>query len=287
MRDLQAPRVAVIGLGRMGAAMATNLRDAGLEVSGYDIDPARMALFAGTPFAATRSPAHACDGAGIVVVMVHDQAQVDEVLFGASGAIQVLPAGAAVWLASTVPPAYAKRLAARLTERGILFVDGPVTGGTTFACSGELTAIAGGDAEALRAARPALDACTARVFHVGPAGAGSAVKMVNQLMVAVHSIITGEAMVLAAGTGIDPDKLIDVITHSAGSSVIFNKRASRIAAGEHEVQVSIATLRKDLDIALQAARDFKLRLPLAEKALEILDEAVAGGRGDLSDTQLI
>lgn len=281
------PQVAVVGLGRMGAAMASSMQAAGLEVTGYDIDAQKAALFARPGAVPVRSPREAAQNAAIVVVVVHDEAQVEEVLAGPEGAMPAMSRGAVVWLASTVSPSYAKKLGERLAACGLMLLDAPVSGGTTGASAGELTAIAGGSAQALTAAEPALVVCTRRVYHVGPAGAGSAVKMVNQLMVAVHSMLTGEAMALAVGAGLDAAKVIEVVTHSAGSSVIFAKRAPRIAAGEHEVQVSIATLRKDLAIAVGAARDFGLLLPLAERALQVLEDAIANGRGTLSDTRLV
>lgn len=280
-------RVAVIGLGRMGSAMAASMHAAGAEVTGYDIDPRKCGLIAESGMAVAQSPHDAARNAGIVVVVVHDQKQVEDVLFGANGAVRGMIRGSVLWQASTISPCYAKELAERLATFGILLVDGPVSGGLTGARAGELTAITGGSAQALAAAEPALLACTNHIYHVGAAGAGSAVKMVNQLLVAVHSILTGEAMALAAAMRLDATKVIEVVSHSAGSSVIFGKRAPRVAAGDHEVQVSIATLQKDLSIAVVEARAFGLKLPLAEKALKVLESAVATGRGALSDTQII
>ena len=279
-------RVAVIGLGRMGAAMAASMQAAGLEVQGYDIEPHKARPFTRPGEVPARTPREAAHGAGIVVVVVHDQDQVEDVLSGRDGVLDVMSPGTVVWLASTVPPSYAKAVGERLAMKSLVFLDGPVSGGKAGATAGQLTAIIGCTAQALVAAGPALAACTSRVFHVGPAGAGSAVKMINQVMVAVHSTLTGEAMALAAGVGLEPTKVIEVVTSSAGSSVIFGKRAPRIAAGQHEVEVSIATLHKDLAIGIAAARRLGLCLPLAEKALEILQNAVANGRGELSDTCL-
>ncbi len=279
-------RVAVIGLGRMGAAMAASMKTAGLEVAGFDIEPHKVRAFTRPGEAAARTPGDAARGAAIVVIVVHDEAQVEDVLLGSGGALSEMSPGTVVWLASTVPPAFARKLGERLEAKGLTLLDGPVSGGTTGAMAGGLTAIIGGTSQGMAIAEPALAACTSRVFHVGPAGAGSAVKMINQVMVAVHSMLTGEAMALAAGIGLEQEKAIEVVNHSAGSSVIFGKRAPRIAAGQHQVEVSIATLHKDLAIAVAAARDVGLRLPLAEKALEILQDAVEMGRGELSDTCL-
>lgn len=266
--------------------MAASMKTAGLEVVGFDIEPHKARAFTRPGEAPAGTPCEAARGMPIVVIVVHDEAQVEDVLWGPGGAASGMSPGTVVWLASTVSPSYARELGERLEARGQTLLDGPVSGGTTGAIAGGLTAIVGGTSQGMSIAEPALAACTSRVFHVGPAGAGSAVKMINQVMVAVHSLLTGEAMALATGIGLEQAKAIEVINHSAGSSVIFGKRAPRIAAGQHQVEVSIATLHKDLAIAIAAARGVGLRLPLAEKALEILQDAVDLGRGGLSDTCL-
>jgi putative dehydrogenase len=279
--------VAIAGLGRMGSAMAARLCLAGFTVHGYDIDVQRVAQLQARGGIAAASPAQAAAHAAVLVVMVHDETEVDAALFGSGGAVPALRPGCAIWLASTVSPAYALKLAERLAVRALLFVDGPVSGGTTGASAGELSVIAGGTSAAIECTRKVMQACAARVFHVGDAGSGSTVKMINQLLVAVHSVLTSESMLLSAAAGLDTTKVIDVVAHSAGHSVIFGKRAPLIARGNHDVQVSIATLHKDLAIALEAASGLGVDLRLARAAFDMLQQAINAGRGELSDTELL
>jgi len=282
-----ARRVGVIGLGIMGGAMAARLLQAGHRVRGADLDPAALARLAqrgGTPAAA---PAEAAQGAELLLLMVHNAQQVERVLEGPEGALQALPSGAVVWLASTVPPAYAQALAGRLADRGLALIDGPVSGGATGAASGELVAICGATPEALAQADFALSACTRQRYHVGPPGAGSAVKMINQLLVATQAALTAEAMALAQRAGVDAQQLIEVISASAGQSRMFDKRAPRIARGDHAVHASIDTLRKDLGIAVETALGLGLDPVIARSALAVLDAAAQDGRGGDSDTTLV
>ncbi len=280
-------RVGVVGLGIMGGAMAARLLAAGHAVSGFDIDAAALARFSERGGTACDSPASAAMGAEVLLLMVHDAKQVERVLEGPTGALKRLAPGSVVWLGSTVPPASASGWAERLAERGIALIDGPVSGGATGAEGGELVAICGASDEALAQAGFALRACTRHVYHVGPPGAGATVKMINQLLVAAHAALTAEAMALAQRAGVEPLQLIEVVSNSAGQSRIFDKRAPRIAAGDHAVHVSVDTLRKDLGIAIETAGQLGLDPALARGVLAVLDAAAQAGRGGQSDTTLI
>jgi putative dehydrogenase len=277
----------VIGLGKMGGAMALRLLEAGHSVTGFDVDQTSLARFVALGGKACDSPAMAARDAEVLLVMVHESTQVDRVFFGESGAADGMPRGCVAWLGSTVSPAYARQLAEKLGARGIAFIDGPVSGGATGAEDGNLVAICGAAPEALAAAGFALDACTQRVYAVGPPGAGSTVKMINQLLVAAHSALTSEAMALTALAGVNPAQLIEVITHSAGSSRIFEKRAPRIADGDHAVHVTIDTLRKDLQIAIDTAAQLGLDPLIARSVHTLLTAAVEAGHGGRSDTTLV
>ena len=289
--DAARRRIGVIGLGKMGGAMAARLLGAGHVVTGYDLNPDATAGLVAAGGTAAESPAQAARDAEVLLVMVHDATQVDSVLFGgqvsAMGAAGQMAAGCVVWLASTVAPDYARALAQRLQAHQLALIDGPVSGGATGAGDGDLVAICGATPQALQQAAFALQACCRDVHRVGEPGMGSTVKMINQLLVATHSALTSEAMALAARAGVDPARLIEVITQSAGTSRIFEKRAPRIAAGDHTVQVTIDTLRKDLQIAIDAAHSLGMDPVIARSAHGLLNAAAAAGRGADSDTSLV
>lgn len=267
--------------------MAAHLVRAGLAVRGFDIAPAareRLAAAGGVP---ATSPADAAAGASALVVMVHDARQAREVLFGAEGAAPALAKGAAVWLASTIAPDDARAIGADLAAIGLHMVDGPVSGGATGAQSGTLTVMAGGDDTPFDTLAPVFAACTARVFRVGPIGAGSTVKLVNQLLTASHIALTAEALALGARAGVDPALMIEVVTASAGNSVQFAKRAPRMAAGDHAPQSTVNIFLKDLGIALDAARSLQFPVPLAAAAHQVFTMAAGAGFGRESDTNVL
>lgn len=280
-------RVAVIGLGAMGGAMARRLVQAGFRVTGCDLDAragARLAHHGGQMVA---NAALAAADASVLIVMVHDQSQVERVLFGPEGAVPSLPVGATVWLASTVPPAYVRSLASRLAMHGVQFVDGPVSGGATGAEAGKLTVIAAGATAALAACAGVMGACAQRVLPVGDVGAASTIKAINQVLVAAHVALTAEALCVAERAGVDLAQLVDVISASAGSSRMFEKRAPRMAAADHLPHTTLATLDKDLRIALELAHALGVPMPLAESAHLVFLRAASAGRGGDSDTLLL
>jgi len=271
----------------MGGAMARRLIEAGHDVAGCDIDAQAIERLVARGGRCAMRPADAAAGAAIVVVMVHDAVQVERVLFGADGVVCACRPGTVVWLASTVTPFFARSLAPRLGQLGLLFVDGPVSGGATGAEAGALTVIAGGDTAALEACRSAMEACASQVFRVGDAGAGSTVKMINQVLVAAHIALTAEAVSLAVAAGVQPQQLINVITHSAGSSKMFEKRAPRIATGDHTPHSTLDTFLKDLGIALESAGEFGSAMPMAAAAHGVFAAAAADGHGRDSDTLVV
>lgn len=279
--------VGFIGLGTMGCAMAAQLVQRGHRVSGNDVNAQAVARLVHRGGELADTPADAARHADVLVVMVHDAAQAEHVLFGPDGAAASMRRGSVVWLASTVMPAFARGLAPRLSERGLLLVDGPVSGGMTGAESGRLTIIASGSTEALEACAAVMDACASRVFRVGNVGAGSTVKMINQLLVAAHVALTAEALALGAAAGVSRTQLIEVITHSAGSSKMFEKRAPRIAAGDHAPHTTVNTLLKDLRIALDTARDLGMAVPIAATAQSVFMKAASAGHGAHSDTTIV
>lgn len=281
------PPVGFIGVGAMGAPMARRLLAAGARLAVYDLDAAAVHGLARLGAEAAPSPAAAARQAGLLVVMVHDADQVEAVLWGPEGAAPALHRGAVLWLASTLAPDDVRQQGERLAALGLELVDGPVSGGVTAARSGTLTVMAAGTDGALDAAAPVMQACAARVLRVGPLGAGAACKMINQVLTASHLALTAEALAFGRRAGIDLALLTEVIRGSAGNSVMFDKRAPRMVAGDHEPQAALKTFIKDLDIALEAADRLHFALPMAAAALAAYRRAAAAGSENDSDTHLL
>jgi L-threonate 2-dehydrogenase len=281
-------RVGVIGLGTMGLGAALNLVRAGHEVTGCDVRDAVRAELAG---AGGRAVARASDlpaDLEAVVVFVVNAAQAEDVLFGADGCVARLTPGAVVLLCTTVAPQAARNLAARLTASGLMMLDAPVSGGAVAARGGSMTVMASGAPEAFERVGPVLDAIAGKVWRLGDApGAGSTVKMVNQLLAGVHIAAAAEAMALGIRAGADPQTLFDVITSSAGNSWMFQNRVPHILSGDDTPLSAVNIFVKDLGIVLDQARTLTFPLPLAAAAHQLFLGAAAAGHGAKDDAFVI
>lgn len=288
MPDTNGQRVGFIGLGAMGAGMAANLVKAGFRVRGYDLNAAAIKRLQDSGGEGADSPAVTADGAGLLIVMVATAEQADSVLFGDKGAVAALPAGATVMLCSTVAPQYARDLEARLDAGGHRLLDAPVSGGVARAEDGTLTIMASGAPGAFAAAETVLAAVAGKVYRLGEAaGAGSAVKMVNQLLAGVHIAAAAEAMALGTRAGADPRALYEVITHSAGNSWMFGNRVPHMLEGDYTPLSAVDIFVKDLGIVLESGKRLRFPLPLSAAAHQLFLMASAAGLGREDDAAVV
>jgi len=282
-RGNQGCRAAVFGLGSMGLGMARSLLTAGLPVWGFDVDAGREASFrkaGGLP----GSRAEAAAEADVVVCVVVNAAQTEAVLFGEGGIAGRMRPGAVFVSCATVAPAFARATAARLAERGVDYLDAPMSGGSVRAAEGKLTMMASGSARAFATARPALDAMTETVFELGAeAGAGSAMKIVNQLLAGVHIAAAAEALTFGISQGIDPATTLAVISKCAGTSWMFENRGPHIAAGDYTPHSAVDIFVKDLGIVADVAHAAKFSAPLTAAALQMFVAASGSGLGREDD----
>ncbi len=281
-------RVAVIGLGSMGMGAAKSLLKAGHGVTGCDVTPAaRDALVAAGGHAVGRASELPRDTEAVVVLVVN-AAQVDAVLFGQDGCAAILPKGAVVLVSTTMAPEAARTVCGRLEGTGLLPLDAPVSGGSVAADAGTMTVMASGAPEAFDRAAPVLDAIAGRVWRLGgAAGAGSTVKMVNQLLAGVHIAAAAEAMALGIRAGADPQTLYDVITTSAGNSWMFQNRVPHILEGDDRPRSAVNIFVKDLGIVLDQARTLAFPAPMASSAHQLFLAAAAAGHGKADDAFVI
>jgi 3-hydroxyisobutyrate dehydrogenase len=272
----------------MGAGMAQSLRRAQFDVHVFDVRQEAAQAFArdgGTSCAAAAQLAAACD---VVVSAVVNAAQTDEVLFGGGGAAAAMRKGSAFMMCSTVDPNWSSALEARLEERGLLYLDAPMSGGAAKAAAGELTMMTSGRPDAYAKCQPVLDAMAARVYKLGErAGAGSKVKTIHQLLAGVHIAAAAEAMALGLREGVDPQALYEVITNSAGSSWMFGNRMAHVLAGDYTPLSSVDIFVKDLGLVLDLARASKFPLPLASTAHQMFMQASSAGHAKEDDSAVI
>lgn len=276
-------RVAVFGLGSMGYGMAASLLRAGCETFGFDVNAAAVDRFVaeGGKAAPVAEAAPLLDAA---VVVVLNAAQTETVLFGADGVVAGMRAGSVVIACATVAPEFARAMAARCAEHGVHYLDAPISGGAAKAAQGQLSVMASGPAAAFDAARPVLEACAATVFELGDsAGAGSAMKAVNQLLAGVHIAAMAEAMTFGMTQGVSPEKFMDVIPKCAGTSWMLENRGPHIAAGDYTPHSAVDIWPKDLGIVLDIAKSAKFAAPVTAAALQQFLAASGSGLGREDD----
>ncbi|MGW9130435.1 L-threonate dehydrogenase [Streptomyces sp. NPDC055681] len=282
------PHVGVVGLGAMGAGMARSLRNAGYDVGVHDLRPEVATEFArdgGTAFASCGDLAAAVD---VLVGVVVNAAQVESVLFGADGAGDRLRPGTVFVMCSTVDPGWSAELEGRLAEKGVLYLDAPISGGAARAAAGKLTMMTSGSAAAYAVAEQVLEAMSSTVYRLGDrAGLGSKVKIVNQLLAGVHIAAAAEAMALGIKAGVPAEALYEVITHSAGNSWMFENRMAHVLAGDYTPLSAVDIFVKDLGLVLDAARPEKFPLPLASTAHQMFLQASTSGLGAEDDSAVI
>lgn len=276
-------RVAVVGLGSMGFGMARSCLRAGLATWGVDLDPAaerRLAAEGGRD-----GPLPGDLDAAVIVVL--NAAQTEAVLFGEAGIVARLPRGAVVVACATVAPDFARAMAARCADHGVLYLDAPISGGAAKAAAGQLSVMASGPAEAFAAARPVLEATAATVFELGDAaGAGSAMKAVNQLLAGVHIAAMAEAMTFGMTQGVTPEMFVTVIPACAGTSWMLENRAPHIVAGDYAPRSAVDIWPKDLGIVLDIARGARFAAPITAAALQQYLAASGMGLGREDDAAI-
>ena len=275
--------ISIIGLGSMGFGMAQSLLRAGHTVRGFDINSSAMDRFAAEG-GQSGSQADAAAVADILVLVVLNAAQTESVLFAAEGWAKGLKPGATLISCATVAPDFAKAMAARCDALGLHYLDAPISGGAAKAAQGKLSIMASGTPAAFDGAAPALDAMAETVFRLGDAaGAGSAMKAVNQLLAGVHIAAMAEAMTFGMTQGVTPDKFVDVISQCAGTSWMLENRAPHIVDGDYSPKSSVDIWPKDLGIVLDIARSAKFSAPLTAAALQQFLAASGSGLGQEDD----
>lgn len=276
-------KVAVFGLGAMGYGIAQSCIAGKLETYGFDLvaDQVEKLCTEGGKRAELSDVASTLDAAAIVVL---NAAQTQEVLFGVSALVPHMRKGSVVLACATVPPEFAREMETRCAEHGVHYLDAPISGGAAKAANGQLSVMASGTAEAFAAAKPTLDAIAETVFELGEsAGAGSAMKAVNQLLAGVHIATMAEALTFGMTQGVAPSKFVEVISKCAGSSWMLENRAPHIVEGDYTPFSQVNIWPKDLGIVLDIAQDSGFEAPITKAALQQFLEAREMGLGGEDD----
>ena len=259
-------RVGFVGLGTMGAAMAANVVRAGFETSAWNRTPGRAPDLDNLGVKRLDSPAAVASASDVVVTIVSNTPDVEAVLFGAGGVADGAAPGTLIIDMSTISPSATRDFAARLAKGKVSMLDAPVSGGSEGAQKGTLSIFVGGEAADLERARPVFEAMGKTITHVGPIGAGQAVKAVNQVILAGAYLGVAEGIVLAIKAGLDVEQVVGALGGGAAQSWVLANRSGRMLANDYPLGFKVALHRKDLNIALAMARELGADLPVSTLA---------------------
>lgn len=273
-------KVAFIGMGTMGAPMALNILKAGHQVTVHNRTRDRELLVAEAGANRAESPQAAAVGAELILTCVSDSADVEAVILGEQGVIHGAEAGALVIDMSTISPITTRQIAAELATRQIKMLDAPVSGGSEGAKNGTLSIMIGGDAEDVERATPVLSAMGKTITHVGSTGAGQITKAINQIIVAGTYWSIAEGIALGLKAGLDMDKVVQAVGGGAAGSWGLTHRSGNMINNTYPLGFRLRLHQKDLKIALEAARELGVTLPMAAYVDQAEVGLVAQGYGD-------
>ena len=278
---MQQP-VGFIGLGTMGQGMARNLAKAGfpLTVTTHTFEKAEALAREVAGARAVRTPEEVGRVSDVVVSSVPDSPEVEEVHLGERGTAAGASRGAIVIDTSTIAAEAARGIAQRLSQRGIAFLDAPVSGGQKGAIEGTLTFFVGGDAGALEKARPVFAAMGKRVTHLGPSGAGQLGKAANQILVGVNLMAVSEALSFAKKAGLPLPALHEALAAGAANSWALDVMGKKMIERDFKPAFAVKHQQKDLAIVLKTSRENRLPLPGAALVHQLLTALEAEGRGE-------
>jgi 3-hydroxyisobutyrate dehydrogenase-like beta-hydroxyacid dehydrogenase len=270
-------RVAFLGLGIMGHAMATNLAKAGHEVTVWNRTPGKMVEGAGI----APTPAAAAQGAEVVWLCVSDTDAVEKILFGPEGVEPSLAEGAIIADSSTISPSATVKFAERLRAKGVSYVDAPMTGSKIGAANGTLIFMVGGEPTTIDRLNPLFGAMGKKIFRMGDTGKGQATKLAMNLQIALIFEGVAEALTLATKLGVDPKQLFSLIEATMVRSGVVDYKAPFILQRDFTPNFPLRLMHKDIRLALEAAKEARVKLPALETVEEIYEMATEDGHRDL------
>ena len=257
--------------------MAKNLLAAGFDLTVHSRSPGPVDELAAAGARRAESPAGCAGGRDAVILMLPDSPDSELVMLGADGVLRAADTPPLVADMSSIEPGVSRKIAAAAEARGVAFVDAPVSGGEAGAVAGQLAIMAGGDGAAFEALRPVFDVLGGSAVLCGGAGAGNAVKLANQMIVAANIQAVGEALVFAVRSGLDPKVVVEAIRHGLAGSAVLNGKAPKMIAGDWKPGFRLELHLKDLDNALAAARDSASPVPLTTVVRQFVKTLVDNG----------
>lgn len=280
-------KLGFVGLGKMGRPMTLNLLKAGHEIVVHNRSRGVVDELAGEGAMPAASPREVGEAAEIVMTCLPTTEAVEEVYSGPQGLLGSARAGQVLIDHSTVSPDHSRRQYEAAKRAGAAFLDAPVSGGPAGATAGTLTIMIGGDAEAVARARPVFEAMGKNIHHLGGPGAGSIIKLTNQLLVAIHTAASVEAAIFAVKAGGDPQMVKEVIGTSFGGSAMLNRNIPLFLERKFEGGTPVNLILKDLNLIGEVVDQLQLRTLMVSQARQVFAEGRAAGLGNLDMSALV
>ena len=278
-------KVGLIGLGLMGQPIGMNLLKAGFPLTVWNRTASRANELVAMGAKLAQSPKKAASASEVLMTIVSDPPALESILWGSgtdnSGALSGLKAGSIYIDSSTVSPNLARKIARACSERGVRFLDAPVTGGDWGAKKGELVFMVGGDADTLKAAEPILEVLGKKWFHLGPHGAGQTIKLAMNMILALEVDALAEALALVTRAGLNGENLVEVMQSSMARSGVLDVKAPNLLRGEYKPSFPLRLMHKDLSLALDLANQIGVALPATAAARETYNYVKGAAKEDL------
>ena len=279
--DIKIKNILVVGLGSMGFGIAQSLIRAGYSVYGQDKNLKQQKRIIEEGGYDKNIPFNDLQA---VIIVVLNEKQTREIIFGQNGISKKLMKNTLIMVCTTVAPDFAKEMASSCNDKGLLYLDAPISGGSKKSAEGKLSYMISGSPKAFEVAKPILDCTSETVFEFGEhVGSGSAMKAVNQMLAGVHIAAMAEAITFGITQGIDPKRFLEVISKCAGTSWMLENRTPHIIDNDYSPKSSINIWPKDLGIVLDIAKSSNFSAPLTAAALQQFISAAGSGLGQEDD----
>ena len=274
-------RVGLIGIGAMGTPMSQRIWEAGFPLTVYNRRPAKTEAFAAKGVPVASSCADIASRSDVVITMIGQVAEELEAVLGAGGVLEGAHPGLILIDMSTVGIVATKKMAQAAREKGVAFLDAPVSGSIGPAKEGKLRFMVGGEREVLDKVEPVLMAMGEHIYHVGPNGAGSAMKVIVNLMIGMTVMAVAETLTLGRQAGLDPQQMLEILGVTAVSSLHLKNKGKMMVEGQFEPAFALKYMQKDFDLIMEAAHELKTPLFTSAIAHQVYTAANVAGYGDL------
>ena len=280
-------KIGYIGLGLMGKSIARNILKAGFPLVVHNRSQATVDELVQEGALRGESPATVASQVDVVFTNLPDSPDVEQVALGKNGILEGAHPGLIFVDNSTIRPAAARLIAARLAVAGVLALDAPVSGGDIGARNATLTIMVGGPAKALEIVRPVFNVMGKTITHVGESGAGQIAKAANQIMVAAQMVAMAELLVFAQKAGADPQKVVQAIKSGAAQCWTLDVKPERLFAGNRQPGFKASMQAKDLNIIMETAREYGIPLPSAAVDMQLYTAMLQAGDGNLDNSAIL